>query len=529
MRIQRVFTIAVAAALATGPVRAADTIPATRSSLTGITQTLIDLLDQQDRTRLAPEDYESTSLRQIITFATPAGYRIKLRYLEFGMSLVEALRVARDEEMKRRLVELVQWARNPRVRASAIVTIAGFADPDHKKYLKSAILDGRVGIRLAGVDALMIWNQPDTVPLLRMAMARDPSPFMQVYAAQALLAMGERDGLDILWKHIDHDSWVVRAMAARYIGDYGEAAAYDKLVKRLNRETKNNFVVAELAVASLKLISQTGDKISYSPAAPGWRDNEEVRYTIGDDGVIEAEPLIIVPPRLRIPRSLRIASQINTQLLRLIKDELDTPLDPIQAQDPVLQDLNGLLTPSGFALQMRYAQLPYLVIEGLAGSSDLLLRSEIENLARNSPNPLVRASALIALSYNRDAKDLFLVQEAFRDPNPLVRMGALEAVEIGRFKEALPSVVNVAAGDESPALKSYAMHVLARFGDSSARNLLLSQISNPDWPARALAFWYLGRYGSDDDYTLVVSKLPYEDNPFVKAEIALAALRLEPI
>jgi len=503
--------------------------PTPETSKTGVTQTLIDLLDKQDRTKIDPEDYDSTSLRQIITFGTPAGYRIKLRYLEFGISLVEALKVARDEELRDRLIEMVQWSRRPKVRAEAILTLASLYDPSHKKYFKEAVLDSKVGIRFAAVEALQIWNQKGTLPLLRLAMGRDWSPFMQIHAAQALLSLGEKDALRVLWKYIDHDSWVVRAMAARYLGDFGDPKDYDKLMIRFVKESKNDFVVAELAIAALKLISRKGDKVFYSPFQKGWADNEEVKFTIGKGGIVELEPLIIVPPRLRIPRSLRIASQINAELLNIIRERLTLPLDKVQAQDPVLQDLYGLVTPSGFGLQARYSQLSYLVIEGLAGARDLLIRSELENLARESSNPLVRASALIALAYNRDKRDLYLVQEGLRHKNAIVRMGAMEALEVGRFKEALPSVVGIAGNDPSPALQLYAIQLLSKFGDNSGRHLLITRLSEPDWPARAMAFWYLGRYGTTADYTLVVSRLSVEKNPFVQAEIALAALRLAPL
>src|SRR5437868_2112711 len=87
------------------------------SEPTGVIQAMIDLLNQQDTTKIDPNDYQSTSLRQIITMATPACYRLKLRYLNFGMSLVEALKISQDEELKKRLVEMVQWSREPRVRA----------------------------------------------------------------------------------------------------------------------------------------------------------------------------------------------------------------------------------------------------------------------------------------------------------------------------------------------------------------------------------------------------------------------------
>jgi len=184
-------------------------------NLTGVTKALIDLLNQQDTTKITAEDYKSTSLHQIITFETPAGYRIKLRYLDFGMALVEALKIARDPELRRRMIEMVQWTRDPKVRAEAIITLASLLDPSHKKYFKEAILDSKVGIRFSAVEALLIWNQPESIPLLKMAMDRDFSPLMRVYTAQALLALDDQSGLDVLWKGLDSESWVIRSTARR--------------------------------------------------------------------------------------------------------------------------------------------------------------------------------------------------------------------------------------------------------------------------------------------------------------------------
>lgn len=497
--------------------------------LTGVTQTLIELLDKQDKAIITAEDYQSTSLHELIQMGTPAGYRLKLRYLSFGVSLVEALKAARDQDLRKRLIEMVQWSRNPTVRAEAIVTLASLYDPAHRKFLKEALLDSKVGIRFAAVEALQLWGQPEAVTLLKMAMGRDWSPLMQVFAAQALLALGDQSGLDVLWKGLDHQSWVVRAMSARYLGDYAAADDYTKLSAYLNRENKNDFVIAELSLAALKLISKKGEKVSYSPASKEWKEHEEVKYHYGKDNVIDLEPLIIVPPQLRIPPSHRVAAKINTELLRLIRDRLDTPLDKLEAQDPILEELNSMVTPTGFALKTRYAELSYLVVEALGGTSDLLLRAELQRLARDAANPLVKANALIALAYSRNDVDLYLIQEAINHKSPIVRMGAMEAIEVGRFKAALPSVLTIAGADPSHALQIYAMHVLAKFGHPSGYQLLLGRLSDTDWPARAMAFWYMGRYGTPQDYTQVQARLVSEDNPFVKSEIALACLRLTPL
>ncbi len=508
-----------------GQVRTAQAAP----DLTGVIQTLIDLLNKQDQTKISPDDYDSTSLKQIITFATPAGYRIKIRYLDFGVALVEALKVARDPELRRRMIEMAQWTRDPKVRAEAIITLATLLDPSHKKYFKEALLDSKVGIRFAAVEALQVWNQPEALPLLRMSMDRDFSPLMQIYSAQALLSLGDQSGIPILWKYMDHDSWVVRAMAARYLGDYAQPDDYVKINSYLNKETRNDFVVAELCIASLKLISMKGEKVSYSPSSPGWKNNSEVSYTIGRDKVIELEPLIIVPPQLRIPPSLRVAAQINTKLLRLITDRLNEPLDPIQAQDPVLQDLNAMVTPTGFALKTRYSELSYLVIEAMAGTNDPILRATMMRLAADDSNPLVRASALISLAYSKDADDLYLMEAALTDKSATTRMGALEAIEVGRFRQAVPAIFATAGNDPSSALQVYGLQVLAKFDNQGGRQSLINRLSDPDWPTRAMAFWYLGRYGTPDDYSLVLSRLATEKNPFVQAEIVLAVLRLAPV
>ena len=94
--------------------------------------------------------------------------------------------------------------------------------------------------------------------------------------------------------------------------------------------------------------------------------------------------------------------------------------------------------------------------------------------------------------------------------------------------DALPSLLSIMDGDKSPALRVYAIQVLARFGDPSARYQLIGLIDHPDWPTRAMAYWFLSRYGSFDDYTMIMSRLSVEQNPFVQSEIALAAIRLEP-
>jgi hypothetical protein len=166
----------------------------------------------------------------------------------------------------------------------------------------------------------------------------------------------------------------------------------------------------------------------------------------------------------------------------------------------------------------------------LAGTQDQSMRAELQRMSGpDDHNPLVRATALNALAYSRNDDDYYLIEDALGSTNATLKMGAMEAVEVGRFQAAIPTLVSIANADPSPALQVYALKILCQFGNDTGHSLLITRIGDPDWPARAMAFWYLGRYGNNDDYTMILSRLPTETNPFVLAEICLAALRLAPV
>ena len=109
------------------------------------------------------------------------------------------------------------------------------------------------------MEALAVWGHPDkSVPLLSAAAQRDAEPILRVYAAAVLARLGDGAGLPRLRASLDDQSWVVRAMAARYLGLFGTADDYDLLVSRIGRETGNDFVVAEYCIAALKLFGRKG-------------------------------------------------------------------------------------------------------------------------------------------------------------------------------------------------------------------------------------------------------------------------------
>lgn len=497
-----------------------------------IASVLLQLIDAQEKgTILSSKDYDSTSLKDLITLGTPAGYRIALRYTEIGVPMVESLKLSRDKTLLARLFELSQWSGNDRVRAEALTTAASFSDPDDLQYIQTALADqNSTGLRLAAIEALELWGLPEGRSYLKSLMTNPWSPLARVLSAKAILAQGDESGLPVLRQLIADRSWIIRAMAAHYLGDYGRAEDFKTVLTALNQETQNNFAMAEFAIASLKLLPKATPSAATRAPQPKPSDESgkgKVAYQVRE-GAVEMAPLVLKPPRLKLDDKTLTAQTINNKLLDLIQNRLDVPLSNAEKNDSNLQDLYQMVTPLGFALQTRYSQLSVLVAEGLAGTTDPFLRSRLAQLARSSTNPLTRATSILSLGYGRNPEDEGIISDGLNDNDPIVRFGALEALQAGQLTQFTSSLVTVATSDPVPAFRLFAMQNLIQWGYGGARNLLLAQIDNTDWPARAMAFWYLGRYGDDRDIDLVRSRIGTEQNPFVLAEIVLATERLAP-
>lgn len=492
-----------------------------------VSNVLLRLIDDQEKGVASTIDYNATSLGVISTLPTPAGLRLRLRYQEVGISLVEALKASRDQDLLARLLELAKWSQGRRVRSEALVTVAAFSDPADLSHFEQALTDQDVGIRFAAVEALQKWGREESLPLLRKAAADPWSPLIRVFAAQAAVSLGDQSAMSVLYSSLEDRSWIVRAMAARYLGDYANPDDYPKLLKVVDQESRNDFVAAEAAISTLKLLAKKADTPVPAPKRNA-KDAASGRYNVATDDVVEMEPLVIRPPRLNIPESVRVAQSVNNRLIQLIQTRLSATPDPELQNDPNLQDLNRMVTPEGFALQTRYSQLTVAVAEGLAGTTDPLLRTQLTHLTDTGQNELTRAAALLSLSYARNKEDVPIISLALRDNSSIVRFGAMEAAEAGRFKEAIPDLLGVASSDAVPVFRVYAIQALLEFGDSSARDLLLSHTDDQDWPSRAMTYWLLGRYGESGDHAVVMSQFGRENNSFVLAELALASQRLAP-
>ena len=62
--------------------------------------------------------------------------------------------------------------------------------------------------------------------------------------------------------------------------------------------------------------------------------------------------------------------------------------------DPTLQEIVKLTIPSGFALNIRYTDIRYLLTMGLAGTRNYTLISRLETIYKSSPDSGIKAFAL---------------------------------------------------------------------------------------------------------------------------------------
>lgn len=490
-----------------------------------VARTLISLLDERKLEKPSVSDFENTALREIITFTTPAGYRLKNRFLELGVALAQALSFSRDPQVRDRLVEAARWVHSPRVRSEALLALAALKDPQHAKFFREALLDRSVAIQFAAVEALQAWGLPEAGSLLLSQSNQNWSPLIRVSAAQAALRLGNQGGRTKLIEFLRDGNWLVRAMAARALGDLGRPEDADLLLSRLGPEQDNKFVLAEVCIAALKLTAlRSGAPAArppqQQPAAPGAPPRRRTPF--------ELEPLVVTAPRLRLPSSQFVDVRIDNSLVLLLEKLATEPPPEQQVLDPVLEEVNNLLTPAGFNLKVRYSDLSFLLTEGLAGTRNFTLVQRLEDTARRNPNARVRAAALIALAYDKTRADTFIYRDALRDPQVVVRFAAVEALDVLGGPRTRSLLADAAQGDASRVVRVFAAQALRRSGDPVGREMLVQFTRESDWPLRAMAVHFLGELGETDDYHRILFQLNGETNNFVIAEGCLALMRLSP-
>ncbi len=224
-----------------------------------ISGTLISLMERKDKLKLDLREAEGTPLWDILKLGSPIGYSLRNRFLNIGVPISEGLARNSDPVFREKLIEMARWDKEE-VRAAALVALANIHEPAHYDIFREAIAHLDPAVRFGAMEGLLNWGHKErAIPLLAAASERDPEPILRVYAAAALARFKDPRGLEKLRFFLDDGSWLVRAMAGRYLGDYGKVEDYKILLARIGREQSNDFVVAEYCIAALKLFGKKSE------------------------------------------------------------------------------------------------------------------------------------------------------------------------------------------------------------------------------------------------------------------------------
>ena len=219
-----------------------------------ISNALIRLAEDRRSLRRDLTKIEGTPVADILTVGSPVGYTLRNRFLNVGIPLGEAFAKSTDPAFRAQLLELSRWDRDGESRAAALIALARTHDLKYLQVFNEALIHLDPAVRFGALEALVVFEHPrEAMPLLAAASERDTEPLLRVYASAGLARMGDVAGLHRVRAFLDNPSWVVKALAAKYLGELGTAEDYDALRSRISSEVGNDFVVAEYCVSALKL------------------------------------------------------------------------------------------------------------------------------------------------------------------------------------------------------------------------------------------------------------------------------------
>lgn len=467
----------------------------------------------------------------LLLVGSPIGYNLRNRFLDLGIPLAETFSLDNDPVFRTQLIEMARWNRDDESRSAALIALARWHDIAHLQIFNEALINLDPGVRFAALEALITWGHPrEAEVLLAAAAEKDPEPILRVYAAAGLARLGDPAGLARLRLFLDDPSWLVKAMAAKYLGENGTAEDYTLLLNRLNGEMGNDFVVAEYCVSALKLYPKkkaADEKAQPSRPTRVGSTSVDGNLVMDDQMAFQLDPLVVTAPRVAAQVDM-IDPRINQQLMRLLSQQMDARPDSAAQLDASIGNLNKLTTLTGYNLKTRYTELGFLLTEGLAGSTDYQIQNQLENVVRQGTNVQTRAASLLALAYAKDMRYLTLIQGALVDPNPTLRFAAIESLMVMGDPSVELQLAGAARTDASVPIQIYAAAGMWRMGDIFGREILLRMYQSPDWLTRAMADHYLGEMGGGDDYRRLQQELDGEQDPAVKAEILDALVKLTP-
>lgn len=148
-----------------------------------------------------------------------------------------------------------EYNANDRYRGIMILANQQFGgEPVYMRLYVDAIEDSDAGVRAAGVRGLALHGSPEHVPLL-IETLNDEDPIVRLDSARALQRIHNPAAIQPLMQHVQidgEDNELVRAEAARALGQYAQPYVVDSLIASLDDP---NLGVNEASRSSLRTLT----------------------------------------------------------------------------------------------------------------------------------------------------------------------------------------------------------------------------------------------------------------------------------
>ena len=214
---------------------------------------LLDMLKNSMEERFSIQDSNSLSSLDLYKLSSVHGIRLKSRYSILGILISEGLKNIPSSFFRFELQQIVQNSYDGKtVQNFAAISLAHSHDPSYFYLFQRLFDQEKFSNKFAAIESLRILNVDiGNQFVLNIASSTDSS-ILQVYAAYAAWMNGKKNGRDILYRFLNHQDSIIKAMAIRYIGELGSIEDYSILLGYLNN-FEDSIVQAELCVALLKL------------------------------------------------------------------------------------------------------------------------------------------------------------------------------------------------------------------------------------------------------------------------------------
>ena len=214
---------------------------------------LLDMLQNSVNERFSIQDANSLSSLDLDKLSSVHGIHLRSRYSILGILISEGLQSIPSSFLRFELNNLVQDSyRGTIVQNFASISLAYSRDPSYFSLFQRLFEKEPFSNKFAAIESLRILNAEIGYQFVLDIASSSNDPILRVYAAYSAWYGGKRFGRDVLYLFLDHQDWIIRAMAIRYIGELGSIEDYQFLIGYLNN-FDHPIVQAELCVTLLKL------------------------------------------------------------------------------------------------------------------------------------------------------------------------------------------------------------------------------------------------------------------------------------